>query len=96
MSTDFDESTCYAVIAAMAPRPVTSVDAGARLRDDLLFDSMRLIELAMALERHFGLPTLDLGESVDVTTAGDIVGLIRRQLAAGYLAAGDPTIGGKA
>lgn len=80
MSTVFDESTCYAVVTAMAPHRLASVDAGTRLRDDLLFDSMRLIELAMALERQFGLPALDLGESVDVTTAGDIVDLVRRQL----------------
>ena len=82
MSTGFDEAACYAVIAAMAPQPGDGIGAGTRLRDDLMFDSMRLIELSMALEQHFGLPPLDLGESVDVTTAGDIVGMVRRSLGA--------------
>lgn len=86
MSTEFDESSCYAVIAAMAPHQAGEIGAGTRLRDDLMFDSMRLIELSMALERHYGIPPMDLGESVDVTTAGDVVGLVRQARSAGSMA----------
>ncbi|MEU4243749.1 acyl carrier protein [Actinoplanes sp. NPDC026619] len=68
----------YAVIGAMAPNRLDEIGASTRLRDELMFDSLRLIELAMALEQHFGLPPLDMGESVDVVTAGDVADLVRR------------------
>ncbi|MFY1632135.1 acyl carrier protein [Solwaraspora sp. WMMB335] len=79
MDGAFDETTGLAIIAAMAPRPMPHVAADTRLRDDLMFDSIRLIELAMALERQFQVPPLDLGESVDVTTAGDVLNLVRQR-----------------
>jgi acyl carrier protein len=72
------ETSCYEVINAMAPHRVDEIGADTRLRDELLYDSLRLIELAMALEQHLGLPPLDMGESVDVVTAGDVVDLVRR------------------
>ncbi|GAA0570332.1 hypothetical protein GCM10010172_63450 [Paractinoplanes ferrugineus] len=68
----------YAVIGAMAPHRAGEIGAATRLRDDLRYDSLRLIELAMALEKHFGLPPLDMGESVDVVTAGDVADLVRQ------------------
>ncbi|MDM4722001.1 phosphopantetheine-binding protein [Micromonospora sp. WMMA1363] len=83
MDDAFDEPTGYAIIAAMAPHPLPRVGAETRLRDDLMFDSIRLIELAMALERQFRLPSLDLSESTDLTTAGDVLNLVRRQLNTG-------------
>lgn len=86
MDEQFDERTGYAIIAAMAPRPAASVSAGTRLRDDLMFDSMRLIELAMAMERHFDIAPLDLGDAVGITTAGDVLDMVRQQRATGRLA----------
>ena len=83
MDSVFDETTGFAIIAAMAPHPVPTVTATTQLRDDLMYDSVRLIELAMALERQFALARLDLNESGDVTTAGDILNLVRQQLTAG-------------
>ncbi|GAA2634894.1 acyl carrier protein [Paractinoplanes durhamensis] len=77
MTTDL---SCYAVIGAMAPHRIDGIGAGTLLRDELMFDSLRLIELAMALEKHFGLPPLDMGESVDVVTAGDVVALVEKVL----------------
>jgi acyl carrier protein len=68
----------FAVIGAMAPNRIDGIGATTRLRDDLLYDSLRLIELAMALEQHFGLPPLDMGESVDVVTAGDVADLVAK------------------
>ncbi|GIF23855.1 acyl carrier protein [Actinoplanes tereljensis] len=70
----------FAVINAMAPQKAEQIGADTRLRDELLFDSLRLIELSMALEQHFGLPPLDMGESVDVVTAGDVLTLVQREL----------------
>lgn len=83
MSNGPDGPRVFALIAAMAPIPVAAVDAGTRLRDDLGFDSIRLIELAMAMERRFDLPTLELGEAMDVITAGDVLSLVSRQLPVG-------------
>jgi acyl carrier protein len=50
-----------------------NVAAGARLVDDLGFDSVRLIELTMALERAFGLPPQRLENLASITTVDDVV-----------------------
>jgi acyl carrier protein len=65
------------IIAAMAveppPRPLEGAD---RLIDDLGFDSVRLIELTMALERAFGLGAHRPEQLVSVATVDDVVGLV--------------------
>lgn len=45
----------------------------ARLVDDLGFDSVRLIELTMALERAFGLPPQRPENLATITTVDDVV-----------------------
>lgn len=54
----------------------------ARLVDDLGFDSVRLIELTMALERAFGLPPQRPENLATITTVDDVVTFA--------LTAGDP------
>jgi acyl carrier protein len=49
------------------------VTAGDRLIDDLGFDSVRLIELAMTLERAFGLPPQRPENLAAVSTVDDVV-----------------------
>ncbi|MFG1933892.1 phosphopantetheine-binding protein [Mycobacterium sp. NPDC048908] len=44
-----------------------------RLVDDLGFDSVRLIELTMALERAFGLPPQRPENLATITTVDDVV-----------------------
>ncbi|QUQ63033.1 acyl carrier protein [Kutzneria sp. CA-103260] len=79
----------HAIVAAMAPSPRAELRADTRLVADLAYDSVRLIELSIALERHFALAALDESRLAAVTTVGDVVDLVAEQLAAGDLGAGD-------
>jgi acyl carrier protein len=62
--------------ATMAPRRVDEVTDGQRLADDLDFDSLALIELAVALEKRFELPPISDEDAMDVVTVGDLVALV--------------------
>jgi acyl carrier protein len=71
-----------AIVAAMAPSPAEELHADTRLVADLGYDSVRLIELSIALERHFRLDALDESRLAAVTTVGDVADLVAEQLAA--------------
>ena len=58
---------------AVPRRMPGDVAADARLVDDLGFDSVRLIELTMALERAFGLPPQRPENLATITTVDDVV-----------------------
>ncbi len=81
-----DAETVRTVIAMMAPgrdgagapHPVSpeALRADDRLREDLGFDSLRLIELTVALEEAFGLPPFPAERLAGVLRVGDVVELI--------------------
>ena len=86
-----------AIVAAMAPSRADELLADELLADELLaaelradtrlvadlaYDSVRLIELSIALERHFELAALDESRLAAVTTVGDVVDLVAEQLGA--------------
>jgi len=73
------KTEAYAVIAAMAPEPAVLTD-DTDLRTGLHYDSVRLIELTIALERHFEMAALNLDDAVTVTSVGDVVALVDRAL----------------
>lgn len=50
------EDRVLAVVAEMAPMRGLEVTQSSRLREDLGYDSLSLLELAAALEDEFGLP----------------------------------------
>ncbi len=58
---------------AVPRRTPEDVAADARLIDDLGFDSVRLIELTMALERAFGLPPQRPENLATINTVDDVV-----------------------
>ena len=69
------------IVVAMAPNPPADAPAATdRLREDLGYESVRLIELTIALERAFGLPPLPPAELAGVRRVGDVEALIRRQI----------------
>ncbi|MFI5715955.1 acyl carrier protein [Nocardia sp. NPDC051750] len=70
----------YRVIAAMAPKPDTVCAEQSRLVEDLGFDSLRLMELTVVLERTFGLPGYRPEELAGVLRVGQVVQLIRAGL----------------
>jgi acyl carrier protein len=68
--------TVHKVIGVMAQFGDRPVSDDARLAEDLDFDSLRLIELAVVVEKVFGLPALNLERALAVATVGDAVDLI--------------------
>ena len=59
------------LVVAMAPRPLAQTSRETRLVEDLGYDSLRLVELGIALEQHFGVE-LDDGESLGAETLADV------------------------
>jgi acyl carrier protein len=54
------------------------VTGPARLTEDLGFDSLRLVELALALESEFAFGEVDETTVLDIVTVADIEALIRQ------------------
>ncbi|MCQ8187501.1 phosphopantetheine-binding protein [Streptomyces rugosispiralis] len=73
---DETRSKVYAVVGAMAPAGDATLADDTRLIADLAYDSLRLIELTLALEEGFGLGELAQERTATVTTLGDIVRLV--------------------
>lgn len=63
-----------AVIERIAPFPANMRGPRTRLVEDLGYDSMTLMELAMTLEQTLGLEPLPLDGSLLVETVGDVLG----------------------
>ncbi|RDI44945.1 acyl carrier protein [Nocardia mexicana] len=71
------------LIAAAAPNPVEAADLTdeTQLIEDLGFESLRLMEMTMLLERAFGLPSYQPEELWSVLSVGDVVALVSGSLA---------------
>jgi acyl carrier protein len=68
------------IVVAMAPRTVAQVESSARLVEDLGYDSLRLVELGIALEERFGVELAE-GEAFRVETLADVERLAAQLLA---------------
>jgi acyl carrier protein len=66
----------HALVAAMAPRPDVELTDDTLLATDLAYDSLRLIELSIALERRFGMSAVHDSAVANVTTVGEVVALV--------------------
>ena len=60
------------LIVRMSPKNVESVSDDERLVEDLGYDSLTLIELAVAIEDRFDLPTISEEEAMRIRTVGDL------------------------
>ncbi|GAS97739.1 phosphopantetheine-binding protein [Mycolicibacterium canariasense] len=67
------------LVAAMAPDPAGQPGLHCALVADLGYNSLRLLELSIALERAFVLPPLPQEALAAVTTVADLVELVRDQ-----------------
>ena len=72
------------LVATMAPEPTTadSLHGDQRLIEDLGFDSIRLMELTVSLERGFALPRYKPEQLADVRTVDAVIELVSTALAA--------------
>lgn len=69
-----------ALIRAMAPDQDAAMADDQRLMEDLGFDSLRLMELTVVLERAFELPRYKPEELAGVRRVGEVVTLITGSL----------------
>ncbi|AUA08965.1 acyl carrier protein [Streptomyces samsunensis] len=76
LNDDATRNTVYAIVGAMAPAGGVHLADDTELITDLAYDSLRLIELTLALEDGFGLAELGQEKTATVTTVGDIVRLV--------------------
>src|SRR5699024_3588004 len=67
-----------ALVRAMAPETDGPLGDADRLVDDLGYQSLRLVELTMALEETCDLPPFDRADLTGVATVGDVLALIDR------------------
>jgi acyl carrier protein len=73
------------IVVALAPEPVEEPTGATRLIEDLGYDSLRLMELTIALEERFGVRTTG-EETAQVQTLDDVRGLLTRLAAGGEAA----------
>jgi acyl carrier protein len=66
----------YALITAMAPSPAPRLTDDMRLAADLGYDSLRMLELTIALEARLGLPPVELERAATASTVGAVVRLV--------------------
>jgi acyl carrier protein len=65
----------WRIIREVAPKK-DQISTSSRLVEDLGFDSILLLELAVALEEHFDLPSLDEAGRRGVRTVHDVESLV--------------------
>ncbi|KUJ69160.1 hypothetical protein ACZ90_12410 [Streptomyces albus subsp. albus] len=65
------------IIGELCPLGARTVRSTDRLADDLGYDSVAFLELALALENEFELDELEEGKASDLATVADIEALIR-------------------
>ncbi|MVU80437.1 acyl carrier protein [Nocardia sp. ET3-3] len=68
------------IVGGMAPRPAADLGDDLRLIEDLGFDSLRLMELTVVLERGFDLPRYRPEQLMGVLRVGQVVDLVIRAL----------------
>ncbi len=74
-----NEDSIKAIISKVAGYPVDEIHDDIHIRDDLLVDSLKQMEIVARIEHHFGIP-LDEGELVCLETLGDFLNLINSQI----------------
>ncbi|MFC4374217.1 acyl carrier protein [Nocardia halotolerans] len=81
MSTD-PAARIRDIVAAMAPQPPAELADTQRLIEDLGYDSLRLMELTVVLERTFELPRYRPEELVGVLRVDQVIELVARTVSA--------------
>jgi acyl carrier protein len=78
------------LVIELAPKSDLSVEEGTRLREDLEYHSLALLELAFSLEDEFDLSPIDEATARTILTVGAVEDHVVKELVQrGELAAGD-------
>ncbi|KAA2250146.1 acyl carrier protein [Solihabitans fulvus] len=70
------------IIGEMCPLGEREARSTDRVTDDLGYDSVGIVELAMVLEQEFELQPIDEEQAIDIVTVGDVEELVRLATAA--------------
>jgi acyl carrier protein len=81
MSHDDIAAKVRELVGSLVPAGARHVGPADRLVEDLGFDSIAVLELALALEVEFDLQEIDENQTVDLATVGDIETLIAKTVA---------------
>jgi acyl carrier protein len=73
------EDSIKTIIAKVAGFPIEEIHSDIHLRNDLLVDSLKQMEIVARIEHHFGIP-LDEGELVCLETLGEFFDLVNCQI----------------
>ncbi|GAA2573749.1 phosphopantetheine-binding protein [Actinomadura fulvescens] len=71
------------LIGRMSPLGERTAESHHDVMNDLGYDSVAIVELALVLESEFDLRPIDDEQAFDVVTVGDVEQLVRRLSAAG-------------
>lgn len=77
--TDKTEDTIKSIISKVAGYPVSEIHDDIRIRDDLLVDSLKQMEIVARIEHQFGIP-LDEGQLICLETLGEFFDLVNNQI----------------
>ncbi|MGW4365658.1 acyl carrier protein [Nocardia takedensis] len=76
MTIDTVTATIFEIIDDLLPAGHPPPAVSDRLADDLGLDSIRKIELALAVEKRFGLPRIDEDTAMNIVAVRDLVALV--------------------
>jgi acyl carrier protein len=60
------------LVANGAPAPGVSVTVDSRFVDDLDYDSLRVVELLLEIERALGIPPIEITDVAHIETVGEL------------------------
>ncbi len=75
----YNKDSVKEIISKVAGYPVDEIHDDIHIRDDLLVDSLKQMEIVARIEHHFGIP-LDEGEMANLETLGDFLDLVNLQI----------------
>ncbi|MCD0453480.1 phosphopantetheine-binding protein [Actinocorallia sp. API 0066] len=70
------------IIGEMCPLGARDVAPADRIMEDLGYDSMAVVELALVLEAEFALEPIDEEQAIDLVTVEDVAELVGRMVSA--------------
>lgn len=65
------------IVGELSPLGKAEPALADRMMEDLGYDSMAVVELALVLEQEFELKPIDEEQAIDIVTVGDVAELIR-------------------
>ncbi|RKX87131.1 MAG: acyl carrier protein [Spirochaetes bacterium] len=74
-----NEDSVKKIISKVAGYPMDEIHDDIHIRDDLLIDSLKQMEIIARIEHQFGIP-LDEGKLANLETLGDFLDLINQQI----------------